>query len=98
MIRSIKKNSGGPRGKGIVLPAPKPIDAPPLHAKRDSVSPSVYHPPELKKYRWKRRTEEEKEKEGSWKEKIRIGFLERKWRAVAAYCQRQSMFGGYISN
>ncbi len=34
MIHFIKKNSGGPRGKGIVLPAPKPIDAPTLHAKK----------------------------------------------------------------
>ena len=52
----------------------------------------------MKKKRWKKKTKEEKERDFSHQEWVRVNSLERRWRAVAAYCQRQSMFGGFILN
>ena len=97
-FQSAKKTSSGSQRKGIVLAAPKALDTPPLHEKRICTSPKVYHPPEMKKKRWKKKTKKEKERDFSHQEWVRVNSLERRWRAVAAYCRRQSMFRGFISN
>ena len=64
-FQSAKKTSSGSQRKGIVLAALKALDTPPLHEKRICTSPKVFHPPEMKKKRWKKKTKEEKERDFS---------------------------------
>ena len=92
-IRSVKKSSSGPRKIDIILPASNPIDGNPCHEKRQSLPPLMYHPPEPKKKRWKKKSAEEKKKEVSLQESLRLSILERRWRAVGEYYQKQSIDG-----
>jgi hypothetical protein len=96
-VRSKKRSSSGPRQIEIVLPAIHPIDSSPLNEKQQSASPVRYAPPEKKHRSWKKKSQAEKKKKMSCHERVKFASLERKWRAVAEYCQKENI-EGFISD
>ena len=80
--RSLNRKSTGPRNITEILPPVKPKDGPPIAQKRASISPSVFHPPEFKKRRWKKKSPEERKMLFESEQRRKITLLEKKWRAV----------------
>ena len=93
LSRSKFHRSSGSRKIDIVLPATKPLDGPPMHDKRQSQIPRIYHPPEFKKTKWKKKSPGEKKHLSLLEMKKKVKTLEKKWYAAFCYGRHQKEDG-----
>ncbi len=85
--------SSGSRKIDIVLPPSKPLDGPPVQEKRVSQVPRIYHPPEFKKARWKKKSPGEKKQLSLLEMQKKVKLLEKKWYAAFCYGRHQKEDG-----
>ena len=95
--RTSRHSSSGSRTIDEILPAKRPIEAPPTSPKRISTLPTLYKPPEFKKRIFKKRSKEEIARMKETISLRAIHQLERRWLAVCHFSKHQRYDGSIPS-